>query len=246
MAKDKKGFIVYTSWKNAVTDMSDEEAGQFFKWMLDYTNDKWNSTQDVEYPDNRFVKQMCKMVMPILKEDLKKYERKVENFKRIGKQFQNNGAEIDTDNGTENEPKSVPYENLYGGDKDKVIVKVKDKDKDKDKVVLKENTNVKEKRDGTAPLSDFQKAINDFITMRNKIKKPLTELAKTRMLNKLENLSNGDEKKKIAILNQSTDHCWQDIYELKQNLIIQTEQKNQESDLIIDDETKKELEGLEL
>ena len=52
--------------------------------------------------------------------------------------------------------------------------------------------------------------------MRNKIKKPLaTKQALTRMMNKIEKLSGGDNDLAIKILNQSTDHCWQDVYDLK-------------------------------
>lgn len=59
-------------------------------------------------------------------------------------------------------------------------------------------------------------AFNEFVTMRNKIKKPLaTKQALTRMMNKIEKLSGGDNDLAIKILNQSTDHCWQDVYELK-------------------------------
>ena len=59
-------------------------------------------------------------------------------------------------------------------------------------------------------------AFKEFVTMRNKIKKPLaTKQALTRMMNKIEKLSCGDNDLAIKILNQSTDHCWQDVYELK-------------------------------
>lgn len=59
-------------------------------------------------------------------------------------------------------------------------------------------------------------SFKEFLTMRNKIKKPLaTKQALTRMMNKIEKLSCGDNDLAIKILNQSTDHCWQDVYELK-------------------------------
>ena len=59
-------------------------------------------------------------------------------------------------------------------------------------------------------------AFKEFLTMRNKIKKPLaTKQALTRMMNKIEKLSCGDNDLAIKILNQSTDRCWQDVYELK-------------------------------
>ncbi len=61
-------------------------------------------------------------------------------------------------------------------------------------------------------------AFKEFLVMRNKIKKPIaTKQALTRMMNKIENLSGGDNDLAIKILNQSTDHCWQDVYELKED-----------------------------
>lgn len=62
-------------------------------------------------------------------------------------------------------------------------------------------------------------AFKEFLVMRNKIKKPLaTKQALTRMMNKLDRLSGGDNELAIKILNQSTDYCWQDLYELKEEV----------------------------
>ena len=64
-------------------------------------------------------------------------------------------------------------------------------------------------------------AFKEFLTMRNKIKKPLaTKQALTRMMNKIEKLSGGDNDLAIKILNQSTDHCWEDVYELKSDSVV--------------------------
>lgn len=61
-------------------------------------------------------------------------------------------------------------------------------------------------------------AFKEFLVMRNKIKKPIaTNQALTRMINRIEKLSGGDNDLAIKILNQSTDHCWQDVYELKED-----------------------------
>lgn len=59
-------------------------------------------------------------------------------------------------------------------------------------------------------------AFKEFLTMRNKIKKPIaTKNALTRMMNRIEKLSGGNNDLAIEILNQSTDNCWQNVYELK-------------------------------
>ena len=65
----------------------------------------------------------------------------------------------------------------------------------------------------------FQKTFQDFKIMRNKIKKPLTIRAEKMILNKLEKLSN-DENIQVKILEQSILHCWQDVYPLKEEKII--------------------------
>lgn len=57
-------------------------------------------------------------------------------------------------------------------------------------------------------------ALNDFVDMRNKIKKPLTDRAMQMVLKKLDGFAE-TAAEKIEILNQSTMKCWQDIYELK-------------------------------
>ena len=63
---------------------------------------------------------------------------------------------------------------------------------------------------------NLDSAFKEFLSMRTKIKKPLaTEKAFSRLKNKLEDLSGGDTDMAIAILNQSVDHCWSDVYGLK-------------------------------
>lgn len=64
--------------------------------------------------------------------------------------------------------------------------------------------------------AELGNAFQEFLTMRKNIKKPIsTQQAITRMLNKIEKLSGGDDDLAIKIINQSTDHCWQDVYALK-------------------------------
>ena len=75
-------------------------------------------------------------------------------------------------------------------------------------------TNKENKKESELSLSELEAALEEFEEMRKKIKKPLTSSAKNRLLARLDNLAKSDEEK-VAILNQSVDHCRQDIYELK-------------------------------
>ena len=60
----------------------------------------------------------------------------------------------------------------------------------------------------------LNEAFNDFVSMRVKIKKPLTANALKRAIVKLENLSGGDIELMIKILNQSVDNCWVGLFPL--------------------------------
>ena len=92
-----------------------------------------------------------------------------------------------------------------------------DQERNKKKVCPNGHTKEKKERMPDSLLTDDAvfAAFAEYEKMRKLIKKPLTDLAKTRAINKLERLSNNDPGTAVAILNQSVDHCWQDLYELK-------------------------------
>lgn len=58
-------------------------------------------------------------------------------------------------------------------------------------------------------------AIGEFIRMRARIRKPLTDYALNLRLNKLWRLADNDADR-IAIVNQSVGACWQDFFELRE------------------------------
>lgn len=64
----------------------------------------------------------------------------------------------------------------------------------------------------------LDEAFNEYVTMRKRIKKPIcTDKALHRAMNTLEKLSDGDNDLAVKILNQSVDHCWQGLFELKED-----------------------------
>ena len=82
---------------------------------------------------------------------------------------------------------------------------------------VKKDKNVKNvKKDIYIGVPDELKtAFMEFAEMRKMIKKPITTVnTVTRILNRLKQFGHSTEEK-IAILNQSTDNCWQDVYQLK-------------------------------
>lgn len=88
----------------------------------------------------------------------------------------------------------------------------------KDKNISINNTSINNLKESDA----FRSALDEFKQMRKTIKKPMTDNAMNRLIKKLDSMANSEEEK-IAILNQSIDHCWQDIYPLKKPLIKPTE-----------------------
>lgn len=92
----------------------------------------------------------------------------------------------------------------------------------------KEDKEPKKGNKGASASSSYDALINDtfwsdavkdtiyeFIKMRKLIKKPMTDYALKKMLNKLERISNGSEETAIAILDKSITNNWQDIFEPK-------------------------------
>lgn len=61
---------------------------------------------------------------------------------------------------------------------------------------------------------DLVRAYKDFNIMRNSIKKPLTKRALAGIIKKVDNFAD-NESDKIKILENSIEHSWQTVYELK-------------------------------
>lgn len=57
-------------------------------------------------------------------------------------------------------------------------------------------------------------ALESFVTMRNDIKKPMTERSMNMLISKLDTLAKTDNDK-IEILNESVINCWKSVYALK-------------------------------
>lgn len=67
-------------------------------------------------------------------------------------------------------------------------------------------------------------ALAEFDKMRITIKKPMTDKARERICKNLTNLAGEDKALMVKILEQSTFHCWQDVYALKQETPVRQSQ----------------------
>ena len=93
--------------------------------------------------------------------------------------------------------------------------------------IVEENPRKEEKKERKKPAETFDsiiaertdnpelvEALGEFVRMRTRIKKPLTNYALKLRLNTLWKLGKTDDER-VAIVNQSVGACWQDFYELK-------------------------------
>ena len=68
MAENKKSFLLYCDLIHTIKHLSDEEAGEVFKWILQYVNDKQPE------PIKGLLAAVCEPIKQQLKRDLIKYE----------------------------------------------------------------------------------------------------------------------------------------------------------------------------
>lgn len=79
MANGKKSFVLYADLLKSVEHLTDEELGKLFKHILLYVNDENPILED------RLLLTAWKPIERSLKEDLKKWEDKIEKRKEAGR-----------------------------------------------------------------------------------------------------------------------------------------------------------------
>lgn len=92
--------------------------------------------------------------------------------------------------------------------------KSQEEDKDKDKEEDKDKDTFTAFAAGDCELWT---ALSEFAKMRKQIKKPLTDRAAQMICNELQKLAGEDHTLMARILDQSTLHCWQGLYPLKED-----------------------------
>lgn len=101
-------------------------------------------------------------------------------------------------------------------------VAVSEEDKEKDRDIDKDKKKVSKKKtesfdsiiDSYTQSEDLKNALLEFVKMRQRIKKPMTNYALTLLTKKLDKMATSANMK-LDILNQSIVNGWQDVYPLK-------------------------------
>ena len=162
--------------------------------VLNWSKYNWSSSDKV-------IKAVKSVAEYIKSATFKKYIlEKLENGKNSYIQITDIDTESDTETDTDTDTDvSIPY--AYGID---TISEKEQKKKTDYDVLIDEYT-----------CNDMLiTAIYEFIKMRKGIKKPITSYGLKKMLNKLDTLASDDDAK-IQILDQSIEHSWNGIFELK-------------------------------
>jgi predicted phage replisome organizer len=94
-------------------------------------------------------------------------------------------------------------------------IAISEEDKKRKEVDKKEKKNIPTVYYPTDEL--LNQAFVDYVAMRKQVKSPMTERAIQLAMNKLEQLSGGDNDKAIRILEQSVMNSWKGLFELKDN-----------------------------
>ncbi len=84
--------------------------------------------------------------------------------------------------------------------------------------------NVNENKKEKVIKSELENVFNDFLEMRKKIKKPATPRAIELLKTRIKQFAKGDEQLAIKIIEQSILNSWQNVFELKQDYKIKTQQ----------------------
>ena len=179
-----KYLKIFTDFAGKIDQLNDTETGRLFRAMLLYAE---TGKEEGLKGNERFLWSTAKQEID---RQIDAYEMRCQINKNIA---------------------TNRYESLPKGTNRYKSCQDKDKDKDKDKKNIKKN--IGRKTDVFAVYANGNKsllfALEEFADMRKRIKKPLSESTKERIVKKLDPLSADDA---IKVLQDSVDHCWQDIY----------------------------------
>lgn len=203
----RKTCIVYFDWRERFFPaLEDDEIGQLFRAILDYS-------ADGVMPDFKRGSALNAVFMAIkvtLDDDLQSYETVCERNRVNGQK-----------GGRPRKTKETQQNPLGFSETQKTQSPLDTDTETKTKTGTKTHTETEKKKEKADAFSEFAgddadllSALTDFEKMRKSIKKPMTDRAKTMLVNKLS--KDFPPYQWIPVLEQSISHCWSDLYPLKE------------------------------
>ena len=187
-----KQLKVKLSWLKTVEALTDAEVGRLTRGALRYAS----SGEAPVFGGNE------RMIWPVIQEDLDRqrsaFDRQSETNKR-NVTNRNESIRIVTNRNESLKRESTPP--TPPGKESPVPLK-------------KTSPKGESKERSLSPA--LEQALKDFKDMRNRMHKPMTQLAVDLLVQKLEKLAPGDTDKQVAILMQSIENGWTGVYELKE------------------------------
>ena len=198
MANGKKSFLLYVDIIHSVNILDNEEAGQLFKHILDYVNDKNPILED------RLLQATFEPIRQSLKRDLEKYDKRVDVARHNGeKGGRPRKAEITKKSqSVKNKPRKPVSDSDSVSVSDSVNVSVSDS-------VINLPFNSKRFSNAWSLWKEYKK--KDF---RFTFKSAISESS---ALSKLARLSLGNEESALLIIEQSVANGWKGFFQLSKS-----------------------------
>ena len=195
----KKYVKAYYDWIEQTSALSDAEKGRLFTAILEYA-------RSGREPENSGREGL---VFPAFKATIDRENEisaiRSENGSKGGRPVKANESKIKQTKA--NESKQKPTKDIRHKTQDIMTQDIRHK--------TQEDNNA---RDAFAAFAaedvELMDVLREFEKMRKSIKKPLTDGAKERLVSKLK--SEFPQEQWKAVLEQSIDKCWQDVYPLKE------------------------------
>ena len=218
---DKKSFLMYTSYQEQLALLSDEECGRLMRALIAYADDH------TILPLDGATAMAFAFIRAQMDRDEEAYEERCaknrENGMRGGRPKKGNSESEETErlqekpNKTERfleKPKKPDNDNDDDNDDDD-----EDDNDDEDDIITPPTPSKGGKAKKVDPFVEFAggdaemaEALSGFEEMRKKMRKPMTDRAKTLLLAKLEKLS-PDRAGQIALLDEATAKNWLSVYD---------------------------------
>lgn len=213
---DKKEYVkLWISYKSYFESYSAAEVGRLVLAMIEYRE----SGASPEFSGSE------RFIWPAIRRDIDESIKAQESAAEANRENGKKGGRPKKPNKTEENPKN-PFgfsesEKSHGQGQ-----RTKDKDNGHNNNPLPPKGVFEEFAQDNAVLLSALKA---FEAMRKRIKRPMSEDAKKRLVGKLQRMSQ-DPSIWVAMLNQSEDKCWLDVFELKTDQSLGKQPNYQPSD----------------
>ncbi len=205
----KSNFVFLASYYTAIENLERAEALETL-----YAIVKYGVTGTIPKKMTNLTKSILDLVKPTINSSYNRYQACIENGKKGGAPRGNQNAKKTT-----KQPKTIKVVNLETTEKQPNGLNLKttqnnlDKDIDKDIDNIKESNKEKYFDSLLAGISNItlKTCLEEFINLRNKMKKPLTAYGLELTMKKLHEMATTDDER-IKIVNQSISKGWLDLY----------------------------------